>query len=191
MILPFAYNPQPFADLSDFHSNLPALVFIVFDTVETFSAKFQKTRLPLLAFRSVAPLQWTPSGFRFTHPLFRCGPRLIVFIVFDTDFVIVGVVERGISSITKYLGVFLLLNMYIFDLREQNKQTICCTPHSKDYKSSVPSRRTRLRSILGFHCDLIFGLHCVSSLHCDLVSPLRSRLQSLGLGRGQMYGFLK
>src|SRR5713226_4146193 len=188
MILPFAYNPQPFADLSDFHSNLPALVFIVFDTVETFSAKFQKTQLPLLAFRSVAPLQQTPSGFRFTHPLFRCGPRLIVFIVFDMDFVIVGVVERGISSITKYLGVFLLLYMYIFDLREQKGRTICCTPHIKDFKSSVPSHRSPLRSsvsiaFLSSSSIAIFGLHCVLrsplrfsvsiaffGLHCDLSS---------------------
>src|SRR5216684_840753 len=117
-----------------------------------------------------------PSGFRFTHPLFRCGLRLIVFIVFDTDFVIVGVVERGISSITKYLGVFLLLYMYIFDLREEKRQTIRCTPHIKDFKSSVPSRRSPLRSILGFHCDLV-GLHCVLvGLHCVLRSPLRSIL---------------
>jgi hypothetical protein len=58
--------------------------------------------------------------------------------------------------------------MYIFDLREQNRQTIRCTPHIKDFKSSVPSRRSRLRSILGFHCDLVVVLHC------DLRSPLRS-----------------
>ncbi len=50
--------------------------------------------------------------------------------------------------------------MYIFDLREQKRQTIRCTPHIKDFKSSVPSRRSRLRSILGFHCDLVVVLHC-------------------------------
>jgi len=58
--------------------------------------------------------------------------------------------------------------MYIFDLREEKRQTIRCTPHIKDFKSSVPSRRSPLRSILGFHCDLVVVLHC------DIRSPLRS-----------------
>src|SRR5713226_2282683 len=153
MILPFAYNPQPFADLSDFHSNLPALDLLSL----TRSRPFQRSS------RRRDSLFWHSDLSRHFDGHLR-GSALTIPCsdVLVTDFAIVGVVERGISSITEYLGVFLLLNMYIFDLREQNNQTIRCTPHSKDYKSSVPSRRSRLRPILGLHCNPVF------------VSPLRS-----------------
>src|SRR5229473_4582874 len=88
--------------------------------------------------------------------------------VLVTDFAIVGVVEKGISSITEYLGVFLFLHMYIFYLREPNNQTICCTPHSKRFKSSVlvfvlncvPSSVSIAISSLFPHCDLVLGFYC-------------------------------
>src|SRR5713226_4729884 len=123
MILPFAYNPQPFADLSDFHSNLPALDLLSL----TRSRPFQRSsRRRNSLFRHSDLLHHFDGHLRGSALPIPCSNVLV------TDFAIVGVVERGISSITEYLGVFLLLNMYIFYLREPNNQTIHCTPHSED-----------------------------------------------------------
>src|SRR5216684_6697327 len=161
MILPFAYNPQPFADLSDFHSNLPALDLLFL----TRSRPFQRSS------RRCDSLFWHSNLSRhFDGHLRGSALPIPCSDVLVTDFALVGVVEKGISSITEYLGVFLLLNMYIFYLREQNNQTICCTPHSEDLSQAF------LVVILDCVLSSVYiaisssFLHCVSSLHCDLVS---------------------